>query len=71
MEPPKRKAPVLAHQGLNTTHCKAYFNTAIRPGSYRWRKNKGLLTISDRVFIYRSIRSPRGCYQTPLADDLI
>jgi len=71
MEPPKIKPLVREHQELKTTYCKTYFNTPIRPGSYRWRKQKGLLTISDHVFIYRSIRSPRGCYKTPLAEDLI
>jgi len=71
MEPPKIKPLAHQHQELQTTNCKAYFNTPTRPGSYRWRKLKCLLTLSDHVFIYRSIRSPRGRYQTPLPEDLI
>jgi len=71
MIPPKDKAPGRQPRGSKQILRTCNFTTTIRPGSYAWRKQKGLLTISDHVFIYRSIRSPRGCYLTPLAEDLI
>lgn len=71
MIPTKDKAPGRQPRGSIKLPRTCNFTTTIRPGSYAWRKQKGLLTISDHVFNYRSIRSPRGCYQTPLAEDLI
>ena len=35
----------------------------------RWRKQRGLRTISDHVLEYRAKRHPRGPYRTPLPDD--
>jgi len=71
MIPPKNKALGKHPQGSKQIPRTYNFTTTIRPGSYAWRKQKDLLTISDHVFIYRSIRSPRGRYQTPLSEDLI
>ena len=38
---------------------------------YRWRRERYLLTISDRVRLYRALRAPRGNYRTPLPDDFL
>jgi hypothetical protein len=39
--------------------------------AYKWRKARGLLTISDHIRVYRAIRAPRGNYAVPMPDDLI
>jgi len=71
MIPPKDKAKGM--QPLGSKQILHLFNFTItrRVSPFTWRKKKGLLTLSDHVFIYRSIRSPRGAYRTPLIEDLI
>jgi len=71
MIPPKDKAKGKHPQGSKQILRPFNFTITRRAGSYTWRKKKGLLTLSDHVFIYRSIRSPRGAYRTPLIEDLI
>ncbi|NEV64142.1 hypothetical protein [Thiorhodococcus minor] len=47
-------------------------STSPRPGSYRWRQLRGLLTIGDRVHEYQAIRYPRSILgRVPLPDDLL
>ena len=41
------------------------------PGSPRWRRARGLQTLSDLIRDYAAIRRPRGPYRTPLPGDLI
>jgi len=68
--PSNKKALGRHPQGSKLTSRTRNFTTTIRPGSFSWRKQKQALTISDQVFIFRSKRSPRGCYKTPLPEDL-
>jgi hypothetical protein len=65
------KAPGRHPRGSKPILLTCNSNITVRTGSYTWRKQKGLLTISDQVSRYRSIRSPRGSYRTPLPEDLI
>lgn len=40
-------------------------------GGYAWRRDRGLLTIGDRMRRYRFTRWPRGAYRAPLPEDRI
>lgn len=40
-------------------------------GGYAWRRDRGLLTLSDIVRAYAMKRRPRGPYWVPMPDDLL
>jgi hypothetical protein len=40
-------------------------------GGYRWRRARGLATVSDHVRLYRARRWPRGDYGVPMPEDLL
>jgi len=40
-------------------------------GSYQWRRQRGLLVLSDHIALYRARRHPRGRSRTPLPGDII
>ena len=42
-----------------------------RIGRFSWRKAHELLTVTDRIFIYRAPRAPRGDYKTPMPEDIM
>lgn len=39
------------------------------PGSRKWRKDKGLMVLSDFAREYESVRCTRGSYNVPLPSD--
>lgn len=40
-------------------------------GGYQWRRDRGLLTISDMIRRYAAVRHPRGPYRVPMVDDYL
>jgi hypothetical protein len=52
-------------------HPHSNLNQSTAVGRYRWRHERGLLTVSDLVLRYRAARFPAGSYRTPLPLDYI
>jgi len=71
MKPPKKKALKGKLRHLKPVPSPSNNRLLISRCSFLWRKAKGLLLISDHIFLYRGKRHPRGGYKIPLQEDLI
>lgn len=76
MSGPKRETPPGAAGGERFTirgTCKAPVRIPYHPcpGGYQWRRDRGLLVLSDLVRAYRAIRCPRDAYFTPMPEDVL